>query len=321
MNVVLLVGRLTINSEPNTFVFYDNSSVKKIQHLVFLFFKSTLEEQKDKMLNFLDTTIIIEDESVRFRVYRKPTNKEDYIHFYSSHSMRTKSGIVIGFFLRAYRICSQEYLEAEIDHIFKVFGSLQYPKALLIKWKNKAKQILRKKGTENEKQKSSRRDERIVVIPHFKHFEGLSRGLRQAGIKLVAKAGTTIGDLVKMKEKKTRNENSTVYRVPCGGCHESYIGETSRGLKTRISEHTRRRDLRHHRLTNSMVLHARDEDHLPLWEKAEQVKTGLTKRHRKILESALIESVPCTNHRGGFYTLGTAVCHFAFQKYIKDFYT
>ena len=85
--------------------------------------------------------------------------------------MKTKSGIVIGFFLRAYRICSQEYLDAEIDYIFKFFGSLHNPKALLIKWKNKAKQIKRKKETEKRKQESPRHDERIVVVPYFKRFE------------------------------------------------------------------------------------------------------------------------------------------------------
>ena len=146
--------------------------------------------------------------------------------------MRTKSGIVIGFFLRTYRICSQEYLDAEIDHIFKVFGSLQYPKALLIKWKNKAKQIKGKKETEKGKQEWPTSDERIVVILYFKRFEEVSRGLSQAGIKLVAKAGTTIGDLVKQKERKTGNENSIVYRVPCGGCQnfmlEKQVGASKR---------------------------------------------------------------------------------------------
>ena len=38
-------------------------------------------EQKDKLLTFLDTSIIIEDKSVRFTVFRKPTNRVTYIHF------------------------------------------------------------------------------------------------------------------------------------------------------------------------------------------------------------------------------------------------
>ena len=144
-----------------------------------------------------------------------------------------------------------------------------------------------------------------MVVPYFECFEEMSRGLGQAGIKLVAKAGTAIGDLVKQR-KEDRKRNSIAYRVPCVGCHKLYMEETSRGLKTRISEH--RRDLRNHRVTNSMVILAKDEDHLLLWEKGEQVKKGLTKRHRKIFESALIESIPCITQRGGLYMLGTVVC-------------
>ena len=251
-------------------------------------------------MNFLDTTIILEGDVARFRVFRKPTNKENYIHYYSAHNMRTKSGIIIGFFLRALRICSEEYLQAEINHIFEVFTSLKYPKAMIIKCKNKANQIRKKKEAERGKQeKKQRRCERIIVVPYFEGFEEVSRGLELGGIKLIAKSGTKIGDLVRRKQK-TENENSLVYRVPCGGCHKSYIGESYRGLKTRLSEH--KRDLKNHKLTNSMVIHAESEDHLPSWDNAKPVKTGMTKRHRKILESALIESVPCTNHRGGFYT-------------------
>ena len=57
--------------------------------------KFTLEEEENQTLNFLDVTIIRGDDGVKFKVYRKPTNKEDYIHFYSSHSIRTKSGVAI----------------------------------------------------------------------------------------------------------------------------------------------------------------------------------------------------------------------------------
>ena len=196
-----------------------------------------------------------------------------------------------------------------------------YPKAILINCKNKAKIIKKKKeqGKQKERKKDKRSD-RIMVVPHSEEIHRISKGLSLAGVTLLERTGRKIGDMVRYKEKNTvYKENSIVYRVPCGGCHKSYIGETYRGLKTRVTEH--KRDLKFHRVTNSIVLHAEEEDHLPKWEKAEAVKKGMTRKHRKIIESALIESVPCTNHRGGFYTLGSAVCHLAFEKYIKEFYS
>lgn len=280
----------------------------------------TLEEEKDKTLNFLDITIIRGDDEAKFKVFRKPTNKEDYIHFYSAHSMRTKSGVVIGFFLRALRICSPDYLNEENDYIFKVFESLRYPKAFLIKCKNKAKHIVRKKK-QNKDKNDEKKDcnDRIITVPHSEHLHIISKGLAQAGVKVMEKSGLKIGDIVKRREKRPMNENSIVYRVPCGGCKKFYVGETYRGLKTRISEH--KRDLKNHKETNSIVIHATEEGHLPKWEAAETVQKGISRAQRKILESALIECVPCTNHKSGFYSLGTAVCQLAFKKYIKTFNT
>ena len=34
---------------------------------------------------------------VKYRVYRKKTNRDDYIHYFSSHSERVKSLVVIAF--------------------------------------------------------------------------------------------------------------------------------------------------------------------------------------------------------------------------------
>ena len=240
--------------------------------------KFTLEEEENQRLNFLDVTIIRGDNGVKFKVYRKPTNKEDYIHFYSSHSIRTKSGVAIGFFLRALRICSEEFLDEEIKHIFNVFTALRYPKALLVKWKNRAKRIrsTKRQGTREETKKdgSFGAERQTIVVPHSKHVHDIAEGLRHSGIRVLEKSGVKIGSIVKNKKNTTKNENSMIYKIPCGGCNKSYVGETHRGLKTRISEH--RRDLRHHRLTNSMAIHAEEENHLPNWEAAEAIKTGLS---------------------------------------------
>ena len=58
----------------------------------------TIEKEDSMSLPFLDTLIIRTAEGLKFKVYRKETNKEDYIHFYSAHNNRVKSGIIIGFF-------------------------------------------------------------------------------------------------------------------------------------------------------------------------------------------------------------------------------
>ena len=80
--------------------------INNIHHII----KFMVEGEIYSTLSFLDTKIIKGEKYLKFSIYRKPINKEDFPHFYSAHNKKTKSGIITGFFLRALRICSQEYL-------------------------------------------------------------------------------------------------------------------------------------------------------------------------------------------------------------------
>ena len=43
--------------------------------------------------------------------------KEDYVHFFSGHDEGVKNGIVIGVFLRAFRVCSEDFFDDEIQQL------------------------------------------------------------------------------------------------------------------------------------------------------------------------------------------------------------
>lgn len=74
----------------------------------------TCEEEDGGSIAFLDARIWNRGTRAAFSVYWKPTNKNDLIHFYSSHSSRTKTGVVLGFYLRALRICSEEFIKKRV---------------------------------------------------------------------------------------------------------------------------------------------------------------------------------------------------------------
>ena len=111
----------------------------------------TCEEEQERKLAFLDTLIWNRGTRMMFSVYRKPTNKNDFIHYYSSHSQRTKTGAILGFFLRAFRICSREYLKDELEYIREVFTKLGYPLGLLYKLEKKAIKIRSRTSHSNAK--------------------------------------------------------------------------------------------------------------------------------------------------------------------------
>ena len=109
---------------------------------------------------------------------------------------------------------------------------------------------------------------------------------------------------MKNQERTEKNKDSAVYKIPCGGCSSAYYGETSRGVATRIREH--KNDMRLHKTTNSMVVHAEEYGHLPDWANTEILHAGLNRLARRTVEAAYIVTEETTNHKEGFIKLARA---------------
>ena len=93
--------------------------------------KFPYEKGSNNTIRFLDILIIKSQNALTFKVYRKLTNKKDYIHFYSYHNNKIKIGVIIGFYLKALRIC-------------KVHRSLKYLKFFILNDRKSSKYTLTK---------------------------------------------------------------------------------------------------------------------------------------------------------------------------------
>ena len=90
----------------------------------------TTEKESNNTIPFLDILIIQPQNSITFKVYCNPTNKNDYIYFYPRHHNKIKTGLIIGFHLRALRICGPLYLNEEfeyIEHSLKSLNTQRFP--------------------------------------------------------------------------------------------------------------------------------------------------------------------------------------------------
>ena len=216
----------------------------------------------------------------------KPTCKDDYIHYLSAHSEKVKSGVVIGLFLRALRICSPEFLEDEFTHVIEAFKRLHYPEGMLLRLKRTA--IAIKERGPRERQADTRP---IIVVPHSPLKEELE-ALLGRHLRIATPAQTKIGEMVKTPRARHAPEDSVIYKIPCGdaGCEKAYYGQTCRGLKKRLSEHVaafKKADQQ-----SAFVHHAwATGGHPPGWNKAEIVHKGIASKSRRLfLESALIRT-------------------------------
>ena len=133
--------------------------------------------------------------------------------------------------------------------------------------------------------------------------------MERIGIRIATSSGQKIKELVKTKETKTDSEKSVIYEVPCTGCYKTYVGETGRGVKTRVREH--KSDVKFHRTSNAIVVHIDECQHLPKWEETRLLEKNMTKRKRKILEAAHIITRNTYNSRGGFITWASTAAKLA----------
>ena len=89
--------------------------------------------------------------------------------------------------------------------------------------------------------------------------------------------------------------------MPCGDCSRAYFGETYRGLGKRLTEH--KADVRNQKDTSSFVAHIDSHAHLPDWKTTEVLWSGRGKTKRKLVESAVIETLPNINSKQGDFML------------------
>ena len=261
----------------------------------------TMEQEDNDQLSFLDTTILKTNDGPKFKVYRKPTNKDDFIHFLSAHSHKTKTGVALGFYLRAFRISSPEFLEAELTYVTTAFKKLAYPEHLLLQLQGKARKILKKEGHNPEKEEPKQ----TLLVPNNQFVDTMGKHFKEHGVRVISPSGSRIKDLVQDQKLRRQQDNpqSVVYAIPCASCDRSYIGETGRGLKTRLREH--QRDLTNMCMTNALVVHADKTGHLPSWSSAQIIFKTKGKEERKALESAKIATSLTTNTKPGNFLWAT----------------
>ena len=132
--------------------------------------------------------------------------------------------------------------------------------------------------------------------------------LNKAGVSVVQTSSMTIENILKKgRNKNQREEVAGVYSIPCKDCDKMYIGETFRGLKTRIREH--KYDMRCFNTNNAIVNHRLDTGHTADWENGKMLKYERDTVVRRCYESAFISTCKTFNQNNGFITIAKPLAY------------
>ena len=252
--------------------------------------KFTFEWENDNKIPFLDILIHRSKSFLKFSVYRKPTNGENYLHFFSFTDVQIKIGLAQSLFLRAFRVCDKEFLDNEIKHLGNTFEKLAYPKWLLDKAFFKAKKSYYRSLCGKSKNKNNNLSEEkksLLVVPFTPVLKDLKGTLRNFDTDIVFSYKNKIGtSLSRNKPKSTIS--SGVYSIPCSDCPEIYIGETGRDLhKVRVKEHET--DVKNNKIDSGVAQHSNKNSHTFNFDKAEIIYYCHKTRKRRVVESAVIK--------------------------------
>ena len=94
----------------------------------------------------------------------------------------------------------------------------------------------------------------------------------------------------------TEKKSGVVYRIPCGSCPQTYIGQTGRTLEQRLKEHTKA--VRDENIdTSGLAEHVQKTGHPIEWTQTEVVHTCNHTIKRCLLESWTIQKEPSPLNR------------------------
>ena len=247
---------------------------------------------------FLDTVVVRSSNNTpNFKVYRKPTHSNSYIHAFSNHSDNVKLGVISNIFLRAYKICDMEYLDEELQTIKSSFQKLGYSLYFI----NKAHSKARKNYYSNlNRQPFLKENENILVLPQTsRNSKLINSSLRKCNILPVYR-NTNILRNELTSSKRIDEEKPCIYKINCNNCNKCYIGETIDFERRKKQHHE---SIRRGDINSSLFHHMQNENHSVNVNSMERIVTIAEVEKRKLVEAVFIQNSDNYNIQRNNYKL------------------
>ena len=212
----------------------------------------THEIESNNNINFLDLTVIRNNNSLMHNWFRKPSNSNRFLNYNSNHTKSQKIGMVYNLVDRAILLANDCYHNENLDITKKLLLQNQYPLKFInfytkkrlntIKYRNNASSGI---DDNNHSYSIDFRKNLISKMPKVcipfvgKMYDNISRMLRKYNINTIPKIANQLGSIIiKGKDKIPKEiQTNVVYRFNCKDCDVSYVGTSKREAIIRISEH------------------------------------------------------------------------------------
>ncbi|KYQ59927.1 hypothetical protein ALC60_01023 [Trachymyrmex zeteki] len=189
----------------------------------------------DGKLSFLDTMLIVEDQTLVFDLYHKAFSGR-FLNFNSHHPLYHKRGVIYSLVDKIIRLCHPRFQQNNLIKAINIFLNNGYPLDFIFSSiQKRIKFHINKSGTVEKKIK-----EKFFTIPYVSSVsERFAPIANRCHCKLAFSIPNSLNKFIKKGKDQLDplcNQN-VVYKISCDDCEASYVGQTKRQLKTRLHEH------------------------------------------------------------------------------------
>jgi hypothetical protein len=253
-------------------------------------------EQEDSLthtLPFLDMSIIHwPDNTIKVDWYNKPTASNCILNYHSNHSYSQKINVATSFARRVFSLSDPMFKKTNKQKIHNILGKNNYPEHII-------KQIINKtSNTQNNLQPTLSNPPEPPKYSSLHFIPNLSNRIKRSitshnqNIKIAYKTTRQLKNTIfsNMKTQiNAENRSGIVYKIGCSDCDQSYIGETSKKLSTRIGQHQSDYKRRHTPgPKTALINHTLDNNHKFDFDNASILDRENNVQKRRLLEAGHI---------------------------------
>jgi len=207
----------------------------------------TCEIMENNKLPFLDTMIEIKSNfTLGFSIYRKPTNTDKYLDFHSNHPFFHKCSVIDTLVYRALKICDDDKIDTEIEHVTTILRLNHYPIKLIKSRIDRMKATISSRSnsntnvtvpvTANQMDLNSQLTRRLVIPYTGTLSLKIARVIRSiTDIQVCYRPVNKLSTLLSNNNQISTNQIG-IYKLKCNDCPKIYVGESGRDI---ISKSTR----------------------------------------------------------------------------------
>lgn len=183
---------------------------------------------------------MIKDEFIEFDWYFKPSFSGRFFNFLSQHPICRKRGIIYCLVDKVFKLSHPKFLQKNLDSIIKLLLNNDYLLEFIFSnIRNRIKYLIQTNKFSVPVSSCSKQPSFFTVAyinNIVERFIPLAKNLDKSIAYTVT---NKLNRIIKNQKDPlpAQKLSNVVYKINCGDCDASYVGQTGRQLNTRIKEH------------------------------------------------------------------------------------